>query len=79
MSRNYVIDNEFIISVEGIRTVSKTEYISVAQGFEKYYLEVEYKGLSKKFVYAEKDKRDKTFDEIVSRLNFKPAITYNKM
>jgi hypothetical protein len=67
MSRyTYVSDSQSIIALQGLRMVTKSDsYYASKGGRDAFYLELEYKGLSKKVEYANKEERDKTFGDLV--------------
>jgi hypothetical protein len=67
MSRwNYASDEQSIIAIEGLRMVTKADsYYAAKGGRDAFYLELEYRGLSKKVEYASKETRDKIFSDLV--------------
>lgn len=68
MKNQYVSDNQVVFSLQGIRAVSKEDY--VFQGATpKYKLTVEYKGLTKTITYTNDKDRDKLFWQLTNELN----------
>lgn len=67
MSRwNYASDEQSIIAIEGLRMVTKADsYYAAKGGRDAFYLELEYRGLSKRVEYESKDARDKIFADLV--------------
>lgn len=67
MSRwNYASDEQSIIAIEGLRMVTKSDsYYAAKGGRDAFFLELEYRGLSKRVEYASKETRDKIFSDLV--------------
>ena len=67
MSRwNYASDKQSIIAIEGLRMVTKSDsYYAAKGGRDAFFLELEYKGLSKRIEYASKEERDNIFRNLV--------------
>lgn len=67
MSRwNYASDEQSIIAIEGLRMVTKSDsYYAAKGGRDAFFLELEYKGLSKRIEYASKEERDNIFRNLV--------------
>lgn len=61
----YVSDGVATICIQGLRMVTKSDSRYASRGGrDAYYLELEYKGLSKKIEYASQEARDKIYDDI---------------
>lgn len=63
---NYAFDEQSIIAIEGLRMVTKSDSLySYKGGRDAFFLELEYRGLSKRVEYANKETRDKIFSDLV--------------
>lgn len=72
---NYVSDSHAIIATQGLRMVSKSDYrwSHDASGTDRYYLELEYRGLSKKVEYANIQERDAMYSNLALLLTPRAA------
>ena len=63
---NYVSDSNAVITTQGLRMVTKSDsFRYVGQTDEaRFYLELEYKGLSKKVCYANVQERDAMYSNL---------------
>ena len=66
MKLSYLTDSVCIVSLPGLRCVTKRDDTWVQN--TTYSLELDYKGLSKSFKYVSKDLRDLMYDRICAEL-----------
>ncbi len=59
----YIYDEVITVCLQGIRTVNRIDS-SAAHGDDRYYLSLEYKGLSKRVEYKDKISRDNMYTAI---------------
>jgi len=67
MKSRYVADEQSIIQTQGLRVVEKVDRTYSNSGLAErtsYFIELEYKGLSKRIEYKKVEVRDKTFAEL---------------
>lgn len=70
----YAKDDQAIISIAGLRMVTKSDsYYASKGGRDAFYLELDYRGLSKRIEYESKEARDKIFSDLVLLLTQRAA------
>jgi hypothetical protein len=69
MKNLFVSDEQAIISIQGIRYITKEDSIAYQLSTKSYYyLKIAYKGQEKNITYDDPKKRDDLFNQLKTRL-----------
>lgn len=69
MAKNFIYDDNLVISLQGLRSIEKAEFGSFETKKKNYVLEWRHKRTSGRINYEEKEKRDAMFEKICKAID----------